>query len=271
MAGSRGNREIPQRLPELLFEDTAHGRYDDLVDTLASTFDWAVFTYFTTFHGGVYAFLGREPVLAEACKSTFPNILFEGDAEQGKVHARLPNASLDDADIPGAYAMEWARSQGEGDPYLLCGILQSDPGIYRSWNDLNERRDDKNWYEGLLASFPVVEDFSCRIPNGTDMRYLVLRCTNMDAYDALWAQSHRNNSIARFTMSADTDLAALRRILQSTDALDVTDRRNEVGSWSYGLVYGGGPDEFHGLFHSVDGTATDWIWNACGDARISRF
>ncbi|MGV3525066.1 MAG: hypothetical protein ACO1RX_12620 [Candidatus Sericytochromatia bacterium] len=152
-------------------------------------------------------------------------------------------ASFYEPEAVGLAVLELVQTFAQGPPLLLC--------------------------TGGRAPLPMLCELQV-LWHGQPQRYTLHQVSDTDAYARLWAAADQEDCLAEAVFAADTDLAALQAHLHRWGRCDLLRHGADFGAWAYGLVYGGGADEYHALFHARDPALTTWIWNQVKHP-ISRF
>jgi hypothetical protein len=257
-------------------ENRPSSEYELQVQALIDDFDWAIFTYFTTYHGTTYTWVSRLPIPdAFSLPLTGSRGMLDYYTEGAQCLQTLRNATFYDYGNEGWLAYACAIERREALPYLLCSIESDQPETY--WREGPEPADGVGtiWFAEHLARLELVEEFEIvREAFGNVYRtpYKLYRATNEEAYRAIWAEASRDWSIAETTFSADCDISKLKaKLIVARSWFDIPRDTDEVASWVYGQIYGGGADEHHAIFHARDARITHEIWTLAGESGISRF
>ena len=246
-------------------KDTYGEGYEAQVAKLMAHFDWAVFSYFTTYHDDMVSVVTHDSKLAKVIERQYaPFASYRSSAPY--LHC-LRNMSFYDYGDEGWLAYELAKARGEPSPLILTmAIDEKYIDQYRRYDDDGEYEDDV-WFEQPMSRLKLVKEFK---EDGVTYARLH-QATDFEAYIALWAESSRNWYIADATFSADCDLYQLEKRLRRNNDVDILRDSGEIATWAYGQIYGGGADEHHAVFHSRDPRATQRIWEMAGKSGISRF
>ncbi len=239
--------------------DCAHDGYNKQVEALLEVFDWAFFSYFTTYHNDYFNFI--------TSISDFSSLLDSENIRKNcdyiKTHEMknepiscLPTATFYDIEEEGFYVYETALERNEELPFILCQI------------ELNGEKG--NWYDDIIGDLEVVDKFVVKNSIGSS-NYVVFRVNEMQPYLDLWKEASCDHSIADATLSGDTDLSRLREYLADKLYFEIDDQVDDIGTWAYSQVYGGGSDEHHAIFYSRNSEITHQLWKVLGDSQISRF
>ncbi len=243
--------------------------YHQQVTKLLAQFDWALFSYFTTYHDNLVTLITTQKEWVRASDNS--PLLIHHQCGPLPLLQRLPNASYYDGGKEGLYAYQLACTQQQI-PLLLVQINEDDPEYYWTYDHETECVQEECWYAAPLARLELYREFTVRRPPyGQHEHYRLYRVTDFGAYVDLWARSSDENSIAIATLAADCDVTALERALRRQYGLNLIREGDAIASWAYQLIYGGGAAEHHALFHSRDPSLTHYIWQAAGQGMISRF
>lgn len=246
--------------------------YEEQVCKLMNNFDWAIFSYFATYHDDLFTFVTRSSKLHADLLAQEPKTVVLG-SYQGPPPTlpMLKNASFYDNGTEGWLAYELARDRGEDIPLLLCRIDPDNLDSYHRWNHTTDTEEDFIWFEEALNKLEQVDEFCMSNAYGSRSLFKLHRAVDLDAYLALWAMASYDESIAYATLSADCDIHRLWESLSGKGFFDVIGQADKISSWAYGQTYGGGADEHHAVFHSRNAAVTQQIWEHVGASGISRF
>ncbi|ABC30630.1 hypothetical protein HCH_03908 [Hahella chejuensis KCTC 2396] len=240
------------------------------VASLLKHFDWAVFSYFTTYQSDFGCLVTSYPdliekVLVKAYGKDIEISVYEGDPIDS-----LRTATFYDYDVEGYFAYEVAKANGEDPPFLLCRIDLTNQELYRIWNSEIEADEEDPWYKNHLDKLTLVKEFTT---GGVGFQYnnLIYQVSNEKAYLDIWSEASEDHSIAEATFSANADLSKLEAYMAGSYIFEVTKYIDDWCDWSYSQVYGGGADEHHAIFRSKDPRITSRLWELLGEDQISRF
>ena len=250
--------------------DCRGGGFNLQVKNLLAQFDWALFSYFTTYQGEYFVFVSNiseidEVLICEKTMSRFRNFSVYPLTEDPV--STLQNATFYDYEKEGLYVYQLARERDESPPFLLCHLLNDD-NLYHKWNWEKNRAEKDVWYDGYIEMLEMVSELKTK-----DGSYLLFRVSDVEGYLSIWGESSEDHSIAVATLSGDSDVAKLEHYLSRARngyAAIETDLP-AFGLWAYYQVYGGGSDEHHALFRSRSAKVTQQLWQDLGDSQISRF
>jgi hypothetical protein len=254
-------------------KDCNGGGFDEQTKNLLATFDWALFSYFTTYHNSHYAFITSVHGLAKHLD--LKNV---GEPYKHMEDYRLEefpvscfrNATFYDYGLEGVYAYQVALEREEASPFLLCRIEPDDNLYYRWDSEKNDIEDEKVWFDDALKLLDVVDEFEVK-RSGWTAKYMVLRINRVQSYLDIWKEASYDHSIAEATLSGDADLSKLRAVLCQNSFVNFDKSFDEIGTWAYGQIYGGGADEHHAVFRSRDSSIVHQIWQRAGQDQISRY
>jgi hypothetical protein len=255
--------------------DSFAPEYGEEVAKLLKGFDWAAFSYFTTYHDRIVIIFTQMPELVTyLTQENYAGALLGRYCAQAPLLPHLKNATFYDYAEEGWLPYELARERGENTPLLLTLFASDDPDYYRRYNHEVDELEDFIWYEEPLGRLEQLREFTFPAYGGMyseNYTYRVHRAVDFNAYCTLWSMASHDCGIAHATLSADCDLDRLEARLQETTLFDIVRHAESVGTWAYGQIYGGGANEHHAVFHSRDASATHRIWQMTGDSAISRF
>jgi hypothetical protein len=257
-------------------ENRPSTEYEPQVQALIDDFDWALFTYFTTYQHAILTWVSRSSIADAGSPAIHgPGVTLDHYTEGAQCLQTLRNATFYDYGIEGWLAYTRAIESREGAPYLLCRIDPDHPEYYWIHDYESDSIIETIWFAEHIAQLELVEEFDFE---SDVFEYIgraplkLYRAINEEAYCAIWAEASRGWSIAEATFSADCDIAKLKATLGASpywfDSLRDTD---DVASWVYRQIYGGGADEHHAIFRARDARITHEICMLAGDAGVSRF
>ncbi len=125
---------------------------------------------------------------------------------------------------------------------------------------------------GDADTLPFIRDCA-----GSGYEYRLVRATDPIAYLEIWSMASYEEGIAELTLSSDCDVGSLVEWLQARTHVGPLDLPDDLCSWSYGLVYGGGSDEHLAVFRAREARATQRVWELVAQSNnsytraISRF
>lgn len=253
-------------------ENTSTPDFDKQLKILAANYDWAIFSYFTTYQDDMLTFMTTQPdVLSQLPDKELQRMLIETYQGSTPFQHLYKNVTFDDHEEEGWLAYELAMERGESFPLLLCAINVKSGG-YHMYNHETGTCENELWYEKPLSKLELVCEFK-EIPSERpwQMNYFLYRVVDFDAYRELWSMECSDSGIVEASISSDCDIARLKELFSGPDEFDIIRQGDEVGSWIYGLIHGGGGSEYHAIFHARDCTLTQRIWEMAGDYAISRF
>ena len=241
-------------------------QYEEFVSRLLQKFDWAVFSYFTTYHDEYFTLLTPHAHLASEVLGSVNNVVSRCSGAQPLL-PKLKNMSYMDYGEEGWLPYELALERGEGKPLVLSRIELCRLETYCRWNNEIGEYEGKPWFETPLGQMELVKDFG--IIKGD--HYFLHRAIAEKPYVDLWAMTSYDHAAAQASFSFDCDIENLDALLRSENYFDVIKHGDRLATWVYGTVYGGGAGEHHAVFHSRDPSATHRLWELAGKNRISRF
>jgi len=233
-------------------EDCRGSAYQTQVTALLNEFDWALFAYFTSFQDQIMVFVTRQ---AERCVQRLPVFPFAGSLQTliGPPDLRhFHNASFADTGQETAKVWQLAQTHHQAPPLLLCYL--------EACNTAAERQT----FEALCQPLKPMGTPFVSTPDG---EFRLYQARDLASCCALW-----DPGWVVAMLAAETNLERLMQLVQqSFGSLDLIRQGSQLGAWAYARIYGGGPDEYHGLFHSPSADLTHSLWEQLGDSQISRF
>ncbi|MDH5434476.1 MAG: hypothetical protein OEY19_11075, partial [Gammaproteobacteria bacterium] len=254
----------------LFIKDCTGDGFNNQVASLLKHFDWAIFSYFTTYQSDICC-------LVTSCTGLIKNNVvntYGAEAEisifEGDPISSLRTATFYDYELEGYFAYEVAKANGEKPPLLFCRIDIENPDLYRKWNNETDEHDPDLWYENHLDKLNLVEEFTTEY-QGYKFKNLIYQVSNERAYIDIWSEASEDHSIAEATFSANTNLKKLKSALTKSYSFEITKDLDDYSEWAYSQIYGGGADEHHAIFRSKDPKITQKLWELVGKNQISRF
>jgi len=244
--------------------------FNSQVASLLKNFDWAIFSYFTTYHTDLGCLVASN---SSPIKDTVINTYgkhVEISSYDDDPLASLRTATFYDYGVEGYFAHEVAKENGEKAPLLLCRLDLKHPDQYLKWNSKTDDYESSPWYEKYFDKLNLLEKFSVD-RQGVESAYFLFQVNNEQAYLDIWSEASEDHSIAEATFSADTKLKELKSALSKSYFLEISKGLDSFSRWSYSQIYGGGADEHHAIFRSRDPRITQKLWQLVGKDQISRF
>jgi len=118
-------------------DDHPNGYYDELCQKILAHYDWAFFSYFTTFGSGLLTFITNQEHLHHYVQS-FPNLCIEERYDSSTLGmAQLRSATFYDYQAQWLLPIWLAKQLNEPAPLLLC-IIESDRSMYEIYTHAND-------------------------------------------------------------------------------------------------------------------------------------
>ena len=104
------------------------------------------------------------------------------------------------------------------------------------------------------------------------LEYKIYKVTEEEPYLKIWSMVSNDLGIADYVISGASNINQVIDCIKSNIEHSHLDLSTVV-PWGYTQIYGGGSDEHHAYFHSLDGKATDFIYEKVRDTNdfIARF
>ncbi len=248
--------------------DHPNGHYDQFCQTILAYYDWAIFSYFTTYGSRLLTFITKQKHV-DVWLHSLPHL---------DIAERYDSPSLGMAQLRSAtfydYQEQWllpiwlAEQLQAPAPLLLC-IINPDESMYNIYSHKdNDYIEDSNYLTQHTAKLTLVEEWQgCPYSGHTTPLYQfqLFRITDLEAYYSLWSKTSSESCIAHCVISADCDLSLLKEYCNGAYihmSLSQLIKTKKLASWGYDNFYGGGADEHLGLFYANDGKITDLFWRA---------
>ncbi|OZG71575.1 hypothetical protein BTA51_20040 [Hahella sp. CCB-MM4] len=272
VVAGRSSKESGDVLYKGPFIEDCRGKgYNEQVNGLLREFDWAIFSYFTTFQSDVCSFITSDITLTEL---PIFKALKDGACDLHQFDSNpiecLRTATFYDYDVEGLFPYEAAKLRGEQSPLLLCSIALQSKDLYHKWNHEKDECEESVWFQQPIEQLETVDEFVTDYM-GYKFKHCLFRVNAVTPYLDIWGEASYDHSIAEATLSADTDFSALKKYLENKCSFEINRELDQICTWSYGQVYGGGADEHHAIFRSCDSDITQQIWEMVGEEQISRF
>lgn len=238
-------------------EDCRKDGFNNQVSSLLENFDWAVFSYFTTYQSSNGCLLTCcSDIIGKTVTKVYHENVEISTFDKDPVSS-LRTASFYDYELEGYFAYEISKANGEKPPLLLCCM-----GL--------EDCEENNWYGKHLEKLALVEEFVTD-RWGVQVKNIICQVSDEQAYLDIWAEASMDHSIAEATFSANTDLKKLKSALSQSCPFEISKDMDDWSDWAYSQVYGGGSDEHHAIFRSKNPKITHQLWQWVGENQISRF
>jgi len=270
MAGKKEPLSGDESYSGPFINDCKNDGFNTQVDDVLAVFDWAIFSYFTTYHYTRNIFVSNVIEAEQLLASKGGNNLFvdiDKYALSDNPISALPSATFYDYDIEGLHVFELSKKRGEEPAYLICHLIDDPQDLYYKWNRETQESEDRIWFDEYLNELEFVSE----VRIGGRGQYLIYRVTSEQAYLNIWQEASEDHSIAEATLSGDTIISDLEQYLAKNSAFSIDDKLLSFCSWGYCQIYGGGADEHHALFRSKSSEITNQLWTSLGSEQISRF
>ena len=199
-----------------------NSNFNEKVNQLMNTFDWAVFSYFTTYHTDFVCLVSCDASIMDA--NTFRHFSKE-DIEinwyKDEPISCLKTASFYDYDEEGYYVYELSQQNGEEPPLLLCSFDLTDPEYNLKWDEERDDVEEVPWYKEHLEKLFLVDEFVTEHYRQKNKKQ-IYRVDNLQAYLDIWAEASEEHSIAEATLAANADLKVLKSQLCEFYSFDIT-------------------------------------------------
>lgn len=203
---------------------------DTLFEGLLQRFDWGLLSFFSSYQSDLLLLISRQAEARRRWASLQPPVLLA----QGASLAERHYVSYYDPGCEGLKAFGLALAAGEAEPFLLISTETDDQSDPAAWDVLTH-----------FATVPL------KLPAGLQLRH---------CHDARRALPLWQAGLAVALFSADSDLTRLHSALAASAWPDLLRLPPDLGSWRYGQIYGGGPDERHALFYSREPARSAALW-----------
>lgn len=203
---------------------------DALFEGLLQRFDWGLLSFFSTYQSDLLLLISRPAAAGHPLADIQPPGLLSHGASLAERHY----VSYYDPGCEGLEPFRLAQTAGEAEPFLLLTTETDDEADPVAWDVLPH-----------FATVPL------KLPAGLQLR----RCHDARRALPLWQAG-----LALALFSADSDLARLQSALAASTWPDLLRLPPDLGSWRYGQIYGGGPDERHALFYSQPPERSTALW-----------
>lgn len=245
-----------------------HGDYDRFCQHILSHYDWAIFSYFTTYGSGLISFITNDEKLHEAVNAVSNlHIVKQYDLPYAGM-AQLKTATFYDYDGQWLLPLLLAKERKEALPLLLCSI-DLDESSYAIFDHMQaEYISGRFNYSKHTEKLTLIATWQ-RKPAAHYLpvtQFQVYEIIDLEAYDSLWARLS-SGSIVDCVVSGDCDLATLKQYSLQQDAyhdLAYFIENHTLASWAYDCFYGGGADEHMGIFSAKDSQITEHFWQLLG-------
>ncbi len=250
--------------------DHPNGHYDQLCQIILAHYDWAFFSYFTTFGSGRLTFITSQAHLHHWIKSV-PNLTIAERYDSPTLGmAQLRSASFYDYQEQWLLPIWLAKQLNEPTPLLLC-IIESDRSMYEIYTHADDDYvANTQYFAQHTAKLTLLEAWQGNPYSGhtkPTYTFQLFSINDLEAYNSLWSKVSHDNNIAHCVLSADCDVSLLKEYAENCyihGHLSDFIKNKHLASWGYINFYGGGADEHMRLFYANDGKITDLFWKAVG-------
>lgn len=251
-------------------DDHPNGHYDELCQKILAHYDWAFFSYFTTFGSGLLTFITNQDHLHHYVQS-FPNLCIEECYDSPTLGmAQLRSATFYDYQEQWLLPIWLAKQLNEPAPLLLC-IIESDRSMYEIYTHADDDYiENTQYFSQHTDKLRLIEEWQDNpysghtTPNHT---FQLFEINDLEAYHSLWSKVSHETSITHCVLSADCNIALLKEYVKNCyvhNHLRHFIKNRQLASWGYANFYGGGADEHMGIFYANDGKTTDLFWQGVG-------
>ncbi len=278
IGGNSRNESLFQISDPVYISDTRENNLNNFFDWFNDNFDWAIYRYFTTYQGSLVFFITKDKQSFELMKNTLNSIncdlIYQSYEDSNAALEHLLNASFYmEANKEGLLAHEIAMKFDQENPIMISCISGNEN--YKIYNWDTDKYAAIPWYIKHFKKLTLVDKFNVSENNLT---YYFHRVDDLNSYLELWSMSDTDYAIVEATVSTNTDLSSLKNIIKNHNGyIDLLQASKGISKWVYSLVYGGGSDEYHGVFGAKDSRITNFLWdqleqNEVDDMlQISRF
>lgn len=242
--------------------DSANGDYDRFCQTLLTHYDWAFFSYFTSYHGGLIHFITKHEKLHRLVNEESHLKINERYDNPELGLSQLRSATFNDENGQWLLPISLVEQLNEPPPLFLCSIDLNDSHYEIYCQDKEEYLEGTIWFAEYTNKLKLVEEWIVNHPSHQSL-YQLFSVTDLDAYNSIWAKLGSNSNIANCVFSANCNIALLKKHTKENFYLDYDtfkEEGNKLARWYYGNFYGGGSDEHHGIFYSDNASITDLFW-----------
>lgn len=222
--------------------------FQEIIDDFLEKYQWAVFSYFTTFHSKHIIFVSNDKEVYERY------LICIGHIEEN-FYTKIRDfrtISFDDTGDEGEAIFKLSQELDKRNPYLIC-YFDRRMKYYRYDYETTEF-EDFIWYEDDIRALKEIKRFFDKYGE-----YIIYEVTDEYAFLKIWEMASDDLNIAQFVVSHDSNLNEVEKILKENyDYLEKLKEEPSL-SWAYSQVYGGGSDEHHGIFYAKDAKHTDKI------------
>ncbi|MEK7434785.1 MAG: hypothetical protein AABZ74_16750 [Cyanobacteriota bacterium] len=244
---------LVDKIPSFIFlEENLDIDYDNKNNFLSKNFDWAFFSYFSTYSERFISFVTEDKKIYLSLKkimSKYNDIMTLDYFDKNTSFNNLKISVFNDYGKEGLLALEISKNENKL-PYLICEITEN-------YNESNKN----NWYEIFTNKLLLIKSLTKEISH-TKSKILIYQVTDSNSYENIWKKASSENNIALCTISGNSNLKEVEKIFLNKYSLSIKDNLDllEHTDWIYTLNYGGGADEHIGLFFSSIDSNINIFW-----------
>ncbi len=250
--------------------DHPNGHYDELCQKILAHYDWAFFSYFTTFGSELLTFITNQEHLHHYVQS-FPNLCIEECYDSPILGmAQLRSATFYDYQEQWLLPIWLAKQLNEPAPLLLC-IIESDRSMYEIYTHADDDYvANTQYFAQHTEKLTLIEEWQDNPYSGhtaPTYTFQLFAIGDLEAYHSLWSKVSHDARIPHCVLSADCNISLLKEYVQNCyvhNHLSHFIKNRQLASWGYTNFYGGGADEHMGIFYAHDGKITDLFWQGSG-------
>ena len=238
--------------------------FDEYSQKLMKSFGWVIFRNFTTYHKNIISFMTNSEEKYKSFYQIFKSrISYEDISHYDRKETcskNLRNITFYDYGMEGYYA--YLLSQKENiTPYLICCFEMEDEE-YRKWDNYLDKYIGSPWFLKHLKHLSNVDSFSI-----AHLRYKIFKVTTEEHYLKIWSMASDDLSVADYVISGESNIELVIDCIKNSIGFST------IVPWGYTQIYGGGSDEHHAYFHSLDAEATEFVSAIISDTNdlIARF
>lgn len=229
--------------------------------------DWLIVSPFTTYKHYHVIVLTLDADLAALVEKEFAYARYDSALSSEIVFDGCRSASFDDYKTESLLITEMLETFG-GKALLLCEAWEGMEEEYEPWFPPSSA--DRRFYKArdVVKSLSAEESFTI---DSSRLHWSLYQVSDIEVLHALFANIGNDYNYSPQLLAADTDIKQLKALLEKDfDPCPVAPDKLP-GSWWYSHIYGGGSDEYHGVFSARDARLTQWVWQAAGKDAFSLF
>lgn len=251
-------------------DDHPNGHYDQLCQKILAHYDWAFFSYFTTFGSGRSTFITNQEHLHHWVNSRPHLNISERYDSPTLSMAQLRSATFYDYQEQWLLPVWLSKQLNEPTPLLLCAI-EIDESLHTIYSHVEDDYiENTQYFAQHTQKLTLIEEWQDNPYSGYTTpiyTFQLFEINNLEAYHSLWSKVSSDGRIAHCVLSADCNIILLKEFvknLYSHENLSCFIKNKKLASWGYTNFYGGGADEHMGIFYANDGKITDLFWQGVG-------